>query len=256
MGKHPLVSRLLKGAFHARPPLPWYTRTWNIQVVLNCVQQWGDTTSLSRKLLSFKLMMLLCLARPSRSADPSSLCVDKCQFKPEDVMFLPSELSKQARQGKSVTEYFFASFPDNKQLCPMETLRQYLQVTKTLRKDSSWLFVAIVKPHKLIAPSTIACWLKEALKMSGIDISTFTAYSTRGASSSVAADSGITTSNILKPADWSTESVFRKFYYCPTHEMLHTVTLCCHRLCEGVVRPNYTCYVHMYIYQCMHVFSE
>ena len=64
----------------------------------------------------------------------------------------------------------------------METLRQYLQMTKTLRKDSSRLFVAIVKPHKPIAPCTIAHWLKEVLKMSGIDISTFIAHSTRGAS--------------------------------------------------------------------------
>ena len=110
VGKHPLVSRLLKGAFHARPPLPRYTRTWNVQVVLNCMQQWVDTTSLSLKLLSFKLVMLLCLARPSRSADLASLCIDKCQFKPEGVLFLPSELSKQSRQGKPLTDYFFASF--------------------------------------------------------------------------------------------------------------------------------------------------
>ena len=53
--------------------------------------------------------------------------------------------------------------------------------------------------------------------MSGIDMSTFTAHSTRGASTSAAADSGITTSDILKAADWSTESVFRKFYYRPTY---------------------------------------
>ena len=32
VGKHPLVARLLKGAFHARPPLPQYTDTWNVQV--------------------------------------------------------------------------------------------------------------------------------------------------------------------------------------------------------------------------------
>ena len=35
VGKHPLVARLLKGAFHARPPLPKYTGTWNVQVVLD-----------------------------------------------------------------------------------------------------------------------------------------------------------------------------------------------------------------------------
>ena len=142
-------------------------------------------------------------------------------------MFLPSELSKQARQGKPLTDYFLASFPDNKQLCPVETLCQYLQVTKTLRKDSTQLFVTIVKPHKPIAPCTIARWLKEVLKMSGIDISTFMAHSTRGALSSAAADSGITTSDILKAADWSTESAFRKFYYRPTHDASygHTVLL-------------------------------
>ena len=57
--------------------------------------------------------------------------------------------------------------------------------------------------------------------MSGIDIGIFTAHSTRGASSSAAADSGITTSDILKAADWSTESVFRKFYYRPTHNPMY-----------------------------------
>ena len=117
---------------------------------------------------------------------------------------LPSELFKQSRQGKPRNDYFLASFPDNKQLCPVETLQQYLQMTKTLRKDSSCLFVAIVKPHKPIAPCTIACRLKEVLKMSGIDISTFTAHSTRDAPTLAVADSGITTSDILKVADWGT----------------------------------------------------
>ena len=138
---------------------------------------------------------------------------------------LPSELSKQSRQGKPRNDYFLASFPDNKQLCPLETLQQYLQMTKTLRKVSTHLFVAIVKPRKLIAPCTIARWLKEVLKMSGIDISTFTAHSTRDASTLAAADSGITTSDILKATDWSTESVFRKSYYQPTHDALYGYTV-------------------------------
>ena len=50
----------------------------------------------------------------------------------------------------------------------------------------------------------------------------FTAHSTSGASSSAAADSGITVGDILKAADWSTESVFRKFYYQPTHDLLYS----------------------------------
>ena len=125
VGKHPLISRLLKGAFHARPPLPRYSRTWNVEVVLNCMQQWGDTVSLSLKLLTFKLVMLMCLARPSQSADLASLCVDKCQFKPEGVAFLPSGLSKQAKQGKALTDYF-------------------LQVSRTIGSFAQW------KPYVII----------------------------------------------------------------------------------------------------------
>jgi len=37
VGKHPLVARVLKGAFHIRPPLPPYTVTWNVQVVLDSI---------------------------------------------------------------------------------------------------------------------------------------------------------------------------------------------------------------------------
>jgi len=93
VGKHPLVARVLKGAFHARPPLPRYTATWNVQVVLDSILNWGDTASLSLKLLTYKLVMLLALARPSRSADLTSLCIDNCQYKPEGVSFLPSALA-------------------------------------------------------------------------------------------------------------------------------------------------------------------
>ena len=99
VGKHPLAARVLKGAFYARPPLLRYTTTWNVQVVLDSILQWGDTTSLSLKLLTYKLVMLMALTRPSRSADLAALSVSKCQFKPEGVSFLPSGLAKQSRQG-------------------------------------------------------------------------------------------------------------------------------------------------------------
>ena len=41
-GQHPLISRLLKGIFHDRPPLPRYTHTWNVQTVLNYLEGLGE----------------------------------------------------------------------------------------------------------------------------------------------------------------------------------------------------------------------
>ena len=39
VGQHPLVTRLLKGVFNDRPPLPRYSSTWNVQTVLNYLEQ-------------------------------------------------------------------------------------------------------------------------------------------------------------------------------------------------------------------------
>ena len=61
--------------------------------------------------------------------------------------------------------------------------------------------------------------------MSGIDINTFATHSTKGASILAGADSGITTSDILKAADWSAELVFRTFYHQPTHDALYGRTM-------------------------------
>ena len=41
----------------------------------------------------------------------------------------------------------------------------------------------------------------------------FVAHSTWGASASAASRAGITTSDILKAANWSSESVFQRFYH-------------------------------------------
>ena len=73
VGQHPLVTRLLKGIFHDRSPLPRYSGTWNVQNVLNYLERLGENKSLPLKLLSWKLTMLLALTRPSRSADLSNL---------------------------------------------------------------------------------------------------------------------------------------------------------------------------------------
>ena len=52
----------------------------------------------------------------------------------------------------------------------------------------------------------------------GINTAIFKAHSIRGATVSAASNAGITTNDILNAADWSTPSVFQKFYYKPTRQ--------------------------------------
>ena len=148
-----------KGLFNERPPLPRYTASWDVQTV---IQYLGPSTALPLKFLTFKLVMLLALTRPSCSADLVSLQLDRCHFRPEGVVFLPAALAKQSAQGKPLKEYFFPSFPNNPQLCPVETLKQYEVLTVPLRPNTTTnLFIALVKPHKAESLATIARWLRE-----------------------------------------------------------------------------------------------
>ena len=54
------------------------------------------------------------------------------------------------------------------------------------------------------------------LDLAGIDTKTFKAHSVRGASASAAASASLTTNQIMNAADWSSESVFQRFYYRPS----------------------------------------
>ena len=107
----------------------------------------------------------------------------------------------------------------------MATLRQYINVTSSLHLEGTVkLVVAIVRPHHPVSSSTIAQWLRDMLQQAGINVGIFGAHSVRGAlspSAAAAAAAGVTTNDILKAADWSSELVFRNFYYKPTGDVTY-----------------------------------
>ena len=217
IGQHPLVSRLLKGAFHTHPPLPRYTNTWDVNQVLDRLQKGPLDTNTPLKLLSQRTAMLLALTRPSRSVDLAKLDLRGYRNSPEGSVFLSLAFAKQSKPGKELKEFFFPRFPENIEIhvCPAQSLAMYVERTKVLRGDNTQLFISFIKPHQPVTSSTIARWLKEVMTSAGIDISTFKAHSVRGTSASAASMQGVTTEDILSAADWSRESTFQIFYYKP-----------------------------------------
>ena len=99
-----------------------------------------------------------------------------------------------------------------------ESLAKIMCLHALFLQAQSQLFVSLVKPHKSVTSVTIARWLHEVLRLAGIDVSVFSGHSVRGESTSAAAAAGITTNDILKAADWSSDSVFRRFYYRPVND--------------------------------------
>ena len=56
-------------------------------------------------------------------------------------------------------------------------------------------------------------------------MSIFSGHSVRGASTSAVAGAGVTMNEIMQAADWSTESVFQRFYYRPSHNVSYNRTV-------------------------------
>ena len=144
-----MASRLLKGVFNDRPPLPKYVVTWRMKTVLNYLESLGDNGQLSLQQLTWKRVMLLALTRTSRSAYLSQLDIRGCHYNPDGVTFAPSSLAKQSRQGKAIREFFFPSFPDSITLCPVTT---YEDRTQDFQEEETKLFVATIKPHRARCP--------------------------------------------------------------------------------------------------------
>ena len=223
VGKHPLICRLMKGAFNRRPPIPKYTMTWSVSTVLRYLRSLGPNTNLSLKDLSHKLATLLALTTASRSADLLLLSVNHSSRTSEGTKFVLSGPAKQSRLGHMHPPLVVQSFTEDALLCPMECLEAYVSMTQQFRctdeqglHQPSQLFLGISKPHAPVKACSIARWVKATLSSAGIDTSVFSAHSTRGASTSKAIESGATLTDVIQQADWSTAQTFFKFYFRPS----------------------------------------
>ncbi|KZS09564.1 Uncharacterized protein APZ42_026185 [Daphnia magna] len=106
------------------------------------------------------------------------------------------------------------SSTDNRAICPVNCLEQYLEATRPHRnKDNeSQLFIGANKPHRSVSSSTVGRWIKDQLKEAGIDTAIFSAHSVRGAASSKAAAARGPIQSILNQGHWASESNFAKFF--------------------------------------------
>ena len=221
VGKHPLMTQMLKGAFNQRPPRPKYGSIWNVDQVLSLFKNDGPSDSLSLQSLTIKTVMLMALARPCRGADLAALDLNSRSYVLEGVVFKSTHLSKQSRPSHHQADFFFPSFQTDSCLCPVKTLKVYEQKTSVFRTNckENFLFRSFIGKHGPVTASTIARWIKSCLQKAGIDTSKFQAYSTRAAAATKAAMSGVTVEEIMKATDWSGEGVFQKFYYRPCHSV-------------------------------------
>ena len=225
VGQHPLVCKLLQGIFNERPPMPRYQNTWDVGVVVQYLKSLSPSEEQSLQALSKKLVTLLALANASRASDIYALDLQYHQFSQEGVLFHIPTLTKTRRSGPPKT-IFISIFEEDLSICPVNTLKVYLDKTKQIRMQEENgrlpLLISIRKPHKAVSSATISRWMKQVLTEAGIRTEIFKAHSVRAASSSAATTKGVSMVDIMQTAGWSRPSTFEKFYYKPIEQTKFT----------------------------------
>lgn len=211
-GDHPLVKRFMKGVFELRPAFPRYASTWSVDVVFDFLGCLTPHNKLTLKELTLKLVTLIAVLSGQRCQTIANLSLTSMRLTDEKCTFNIDFCVKQTRKGKHLAPVELLAFRENKDLCIVSVLKEYLKRTEPLRKGIDKLFIAHQKPHKAVSTNTIGRWIRDALTRAGIDTVQFGAHSTRAASTSAAVSRGTPVDVVLKAAGWSAESTFTKFY--------------------------------------------
>ena len=162
----------------------------------------------------------MALANADRSSDLAALDLNYRFSQSNGEKFIIPGLTKTRRMGPPI-ESFYPVFREDLRLCPVQALHTYIRRSQPFRSAGSSgkspLFIAVRRPHRPVKAATIGHWLKSMMEKAGVDTSTFTAHSTRGAATSKAKMVGVSTGEILKAASWSSSSTFCRFYHRPVN---------------------------------------
>lgn len=213
IGDDDLIKRFFKGVYRLRPTLPKYGVTWDTSIVLDYLGNWYPNSTLSLEDLSKKLISLLALVTAHRMQTLSKINVFNIEQHLNNIVIKIPDLIKTSRSGSFQPILTLPYFAQNPAICPCKTLLDYIEKTKLLRGNRSNLFISFRKPHKAVGPQSLSRWIKSVLMQCGIDVSIFTAHSTRHAATSKAHKLGVNLDTIRQAAGWTGSSqVFGKFY--------------------------------------------
>lgn len=225
-GDHPLIKRLLRGMFKQRPSLPRYTVTYDVKGVLDYIKQYTISEEMSLESLSKYLATLMCLLSGQRSQTLASLSKDYMHIDDNRCIFYIPELLKTSRPNFHQEPLEFKSYPHDISLCVVRLINLYLEKTAMFRKkEMSPFFISYAAPYKPVSSKTLARWVLDILKKSGINIKTFKTHSIRSASTSSVYQAGLSLVEIGKAAGWSSSRTFARFYNKHIDENFGTVLL-------------------------------
>ena len=233
-GSHPVLSELIKSFAKQRPVDRSLAPKWDLASVLlhMCKAPFEPLDKASLFHLSVKTVFLVTLATARRVSEVHAFSIDSDHLRFSN---LDGSLISRTQLGFLTKNQLPSRAPDsiiipklsnfcrksdnfNRMLCPVRAVKIYLNKTKSLRKHRKRLFIPTQGNQDLAKP-TLSRWVKYAIKnaydtISKNPLTLFKprAHELRAISASWAYMNYIPLEEILKPAVWSSTSLFASHY--------------------------------------------
>ena len=220
IGSHPDVSKVLQ-AIHVHNPLSIHSdEPIDIIFSLKYICHLGDNTSMSIRDLSVKTAFLLALVTACRPSDLKRIDLTSARTTSSSYSFdciLPKEYKIAKSHSPSTTKspvkrIFIGSYPEDLSLCPFDSLQTLLSRTATWRTSPTQkrsLFLITRDPHTPAATDTIAGWIKSIIRLSS---PTSSAKDMRVLSAFFLQNAGADLASVLALGNWSSNSIYQRFY--------------------------------------------
>ena len=130
-----------------------------------------------------KCAMLLALTSGQRMQTLSAIKIDNILYLDDKVIFNFDKILKTTRPGFHTTVEIH-SYPSEEGLRTVRCLSSYVRRTTEVR-NTDYVFLALLKPHKVVCSQTVSRWVSTFIRNSGIS-DNFCAHSTRSAAFSKA----------------------------------------------------------------------
>ena len=232
IGAHPHVLDLYRGICNNKPHLHKDVPTWRVEDVIQTLKSWGPNEGLNLKYAVLKATMLLALVSGARCSEIAALDTTKMLYhKGIGIEFKLTKHTKTRKTNILPKPMFITSFIDEEPLlCPVSALDHYFMVSgregalDTAQNASAkitWtsdpVLRRLVPPYTGASPKTISRWLTKVIcETTGrTEPDKTVGHSVRGKAASQAAFNGLNIGQIMKAAEWQSESVFREHYFQP-----------------------------------------
>ncbi|EFN81934.1 hypothetical protein EAI_02370, partial [Harpegnathos saltator] len=211
---HTLVKRFCKGASFVKLQRPHYDFIWDPAPAISHLATIFPYDSVPLNKVTMKLILLLALGSGQRTQTIASIKILQIQFSQDKFFISIPDRIKTLAPGRLLSLLMFSRFSNRPSLCITLLLKHYLNITSDLRSSlCDALLISCKKPHQPVSVQTVSHWIRQGLEFYGVQTTLFSAYSTRHASTSLAAKNGVSIDLIKRAAGWSGDSrVFANFY--------------------------------------------